>query len=54
MSNEIGLQKIISIVIPIFCEDKNIFNLYERLESITNALSGYQWEYIFVNDGSLV
>jgi len=53
MTNEIRPQKIISIVIPIFCEEKNIFNLYERLERISNTFSDYQWEYIFVNDGSV-
>jgi dolichol-phosphate mannosyltransferase len=53
MTIEIRPQKIISIVIPIFCEEKNIFDLYERIEKITDTLSDYQWEYIFVNDGSV-
>jgi glycosyltransferase involved in cell wall biosynthesis len=53
MIDVIRSQKIISIVAPIFCEEKNIFNLYERLERITGTLSNYQWEYIFVNDGSV-
>jgi len=42
----------ISIVIPIYCEEKNIQLLYERLEQITSSLSEINWEYIFINDGS--
>lgn len=42
----------ISIVIPIYCEQKNILSLYRRLEQVTKAISGFEWEYVFVNDGS--
>jgi len=42
----------ISIVIPVYCEEKNIQSLYKRLEQITSTLSEINWEYIFVNDGS--
>jgi polyisoprenyl-phosphate glycosyltransferase len=42
----------ISIVIPIYCEDKNIKELYVRLKHVTQSIEGYTWEYIFVNDGS--
>lgn len=45
-------MKMISMVIPVFCEEKNIRRLYERLENITKGLSDYRWEYIFVDDGS--
>ena len=42
----------ISIVIPIYCEEKNIQRLYQALEAVTQRLTYYTWEYIFVNDGS--
>jgi polyisoprenyl-phosphate glycosyltransferase len=42
----------IAIVIPVFCEEKNIQPLYERLEIVCASLHDVQWEYIFVNDGS--
>jgi dolichol-phosphate mannosyltransferase len=47
-----ALTKLISIVIPVYCEEKNIERLYERLENIAKGLQRYRWEYIFVNDGS--
>jgi len=42
----------ISIVVPIYCEEKNISALYLRLEQVTGLLPDFEWEYIFVNDGS--
>ena len=42
----------ITVVVPIYQEEKNIVPLYERLEKVTNAIKNTQWEYIFVNDGS--
>ncbi|MBL7050372.1 MAG: glycosyltransferase family 2 protein, partial [Nitrospira sp.] len=44
--------KLISIVIPVYCEESNIKNLYAQLEAVTTMLVQYDWEYIFVNDGS--
>lgn len=43
---------IISILIPCFNEEESIYPLYERLKYTTNSLGQYNWEYIFVNDGS--
>lgn len=45
-------MKLISIVIPVYCEEQNIENLYNRLEDVTGRIPDYRWEYIFVNDGS--
>jgi len=45
-------MKTISIVIPVYREAKNLARLYERLESVTGAIPGYNWEYLLVNDGS--
>jgi len=45
-------MRLISIVIPVFCEENNIQKLYEQLEEVTKDIQDYNWEYIFVNDGS--
>ncbi|MBF0456422.1 MAG: glycosyltransferase family 2 protein [Nitrospirae bacterium] len=45
-------MKLISIVIPMYCEEKNIAVMYGNLENIREKLEDYRWEYIFVNDGS--
>ncbi|HWZ21685.1 MAG TPA: glycosyltransferase family 2 protein [Cytophagaceae bacterium] len=41
----------LSIVIPIFNEESNIFNLYDRLKKVLESLTP-NYELIFVNDGS--
>jgi dolichol-phosphate mannosyltransferase len=46
------VSKIISIVIPVYNEAKNLLNLHMKLEAITSSLPSFDWEYIFVNDGS--
>ena len=46
-----SLDPKISIVIPIYNEEKNIFNLYDRLTGVMQNL-GESYEFIFVNDGS--
>ncbi len=42
----------IAIVIPVYREEKNIMKLYDRLEAVTKDIKEFQWDYIFVNDGS--
>jgi dolichol-phosphate mannosyltransferase len=42
----------ISVVVPIYCEEKNIRSLYSRLEKIAVSSPDLAWEYVFVNDGS--
>ena len=42
----------ISVVVPIYCEERNIRSLYSRLEKIAVAAPDLAWEYVFVNDGS--
>ncbi len=42
----------ISIVIPVYQEEKNINPLFVRLEKVLRDISGIRWEYVFVNDGS--
>ncbi len=41
----------ISVIIPIYNEEGNILNLYDRLTSVMQKL-GETYEFIFVNDGS--
>ena len=45
-------MKKIAIVIPVYREANNLALLYERLEGVVSNLSEYEWEYMFVNDGS--
>jgi glycosyltransferase involved in cell wall biosynthesis len=42
----------ISIVVPMFNEASNVRELLESCENVTSALTGVDWEYVFVNDGS--
>lgn len=46
------VTKHIAIVVPVFREERNIPQLYQRLEQVTGGMSDFSWEYIFVNDGS--
>lgn len=43
----------ISIVIPVFREEQNIGEFYERINNVTSKVDKYNWSFIFVNDGSL-
>lgn len=44
-------MKIISIIIPVYNEEENLHNLYNRLKGVVDNLS-YDYEFLFVNDGS--
>src|SRR5664279_2514139 len=41
----------ISLTVPIFNEEENVFPLYEKLLPVLVSI-GRPWEIIFVNDGS--
>ncbi|MCM8763532.1 MAG: glycosyltransferase family 2 protein, partial [Candidatus Omnitrophica bacterium] len=41
----------LSIIIPLYNEEKNIFPLYERLKAVLSFL-GKEYEIIFIDDGS--
>ncbi|MDB5029489.1 glycosyltransferase family 2 protein [Mucilaginibacter sp.] len=45
------MKKKLSIIIPAFNEEKNISHLVAELNKALNS-TGYDYEYIFVNDGS--
>ena len=42
----------ITILVPVYNEEKSLPNLVDALDGVTAALSDYEWEYLFVNDGS--
>jgi len=46
------MQKLISIIVPIYNEEKNIPLFYNTLLKTINNLKNYNFEVIFVNDGS--
>jgi glycosyltransferase involved in cell wall biosynthesis len=46
-------MKKITILIPAYNEHEVIHPLYERLEKLANSLKKYEFEFLFVNDGSL-
>lgn len=45
-------KTIITIVVPVFNEEKNISPLIKRLENAVGGLSDYEFEVLFVDDGS--
>jgi len=46
------MAKLISIIIPIYNEEKNIPFLYQKLTGVLTSLQKYDFELIFINDGS--
>jgi polyisoprenyl-phosphate glycosyltransferase len=45
-------NRIISIIIPAYNEALMLRSFYNRLDKVTSKLSNFDWEFIFVNDGS--
>lgn len=45
-------MKQITIVIPVYREARNLERLCARLDKVTGEIPGYEWDYLFVNDGS--
>ena len=45
-------KKLISVVIPAFNEGENINVCYQRLKAVFSAIESYQYEFIYINDGS--
>lgn len=45
-------MKRIVIVVPVYREASNLPRLIDRLDAVTGGLPHYEWEYLFVNDGS--
>jgi len=42
----------IGIVIPVYREERSLRRMYDRLEDVTKEYKRFEWEYVFVNDGS--
>lgn len=47
-----GKRRLISIVVPVFDEAKNILPLYEAVTAVTAKMEGATFEIVFVDDGS--
>lgn len=45
-------KNLISIVVPCYNEEPTLHILYEELNKVTAAMTEYEFEYVFVNDGS--
>ena len=46
------MNKKISIIIPTYNEEESLPLLYEKLNEIMMQMSNYDFEILFVNDGS--
>lgn len=47
-----GSSQLISIIVPAMNEQDNIQPFYDAVKSVTNSLPAFEWEIIFVDDGS--
>ena len=45
-------MKKVSILVPCYNEEKSLPLLYPELKSLMDANASYEWEILFVNDGS--
>ena len=45
-------MKKVSIIIPVYNEEEVLPKLYERLTSLVDSVKNYEFEILFVNDGS--
>ena len=45
-------MKKITIIIPVFNEEEALPRLYTRLNEISNKITNYELEFLFINDGS--
>src|SRR3989304_6486223 len=46
------MPKLVSVVIPVFNEEKNIPLVFDEVKNVFSPLTEYVLEVIFVNDGS--
>ena len=45
-------MKKVSILIPAYNEEEDLYTLYDRLENVINKLNNYEFEVLLINDGS--
>ncbi|WP_411348092.1 glycosyltransferase family 2 protein [Paenibacillus sp. WLX2291] len=46
------MKKLITILIPAYNEEDVLTHLYDRLKLVTHEISKYDYEFLFINDGS--
>ena len=46
------MKKCVSIMVPCYNEEASIPKFYEETKSVINTLTNYEWELLFINDGS--
>ena len=51
MAKENNMKKI-TILVPAYNEEESLPFLYERVSKIMNEMENYEFELLFVNDGS--
>lgn len=45
-------KKLISLIVPVYNEEQNIVPMYEACKKTMDRVPKYNWELIFINDGS--
>lgn len=45
-------MKKISVIVPMYCEEKTVDECYARLTNVLKNIENYEYEIIFINDGS--
>lgn len=45
-------MKKVSILIPVYCEETMLPLLFPELRKIMDAVPNYEWEVMFIDDGS--
>ncbi len=46
------MKKLISIMVPCYNEEASISRFYEETKGVIDTLKNYDWEILFINDGS--
>jgi len=46
------MKKLITVIIPAYNEEKSLPHLFERLENLVDTNRDYNFEFLFINDGS--
>ena len=45
-------KKLVSLIVPVYNEEQNIEPMYEACKNAMKTIPAYNWELIFINDGS--
>ena len=46
------MSKLVSVIVPAYNEEASLLHLYEALKKLMESLPNYDWEILFINDGS--